>query len=178
VTVVGGTTLAFMALTYYVVPLIFQKEFYAKGLCKIQPYLFGGGIVMAALGMSFAGSYGVPRRHWDVGLTGGTFAHDFGAGADLMLGVMGVGAVVAFLALLLFVLLVVAAVFFGRSNAGVPMTAWQHGTSPIAEGVGETTEEEDHNTPGTLVLVAVFLLSFVVYYFANWKWLSDVWEVR
>ena len=35
--------------------------------------LFGGGItVMAALGMSFAGSYGVPRRHWDVDMTGGS----------------------------------------------------------------------------------------------------------
>ncbi|MBW2274227.1 MAG: cbb3-type cytochrome c oxidase subunit I [Deltaproteobacteria bacterium] len=177
VTVVGGTTLAFMALTYYVVPLIFQKEFYAKGLCRIQPYLFGGGIVMAALGMSFAGSYGVPRRHWDIGLTGGQFAHDFGAGADLMLGVMGVGTVLAFLGLLLFILLVVAAVFLGRSNAGRAMDPW-HGTAAIAEGVGETTEEDDHNTPGTLVLVAVFLLSFAVYYFANWKWLSDVWEVR
>jgi cytochrome c oxidase subunit 1 len=166
-----------MALTYYVVPLIFQKEFYAKGLCRIQPYVFGAGIVMAALGMSFAGSYGVPRRHWDIGLTGGQFAHDFGAGADLMLGVMGVGAVIAFLGLLLFILLVVAAVFFGPSNAGRAIDPW-HGTSAISAGVGETTEEDDHNTPGTLVLVAVFLLSFAVYYFANWKWLSDVWEVR
>jgi hypothetical protein len=26
--------------------------------------------------------------------------------------------------------------------------------------------------------VSVFLLSFAVYYFANWKWLSDVWQVR
>jgi cytochrome c oxidase subunit 1 len=58
VTVVGGTTLAFMALTYYVVPLIFQKDFYAKALCRIQPYIFGGGITLMAIGMSFAGSYG------------------------------------------------------------------------------------------------------------------------
>jgi len=27
-------------------------------------------------------------------------------------------------------------------------------------------------------LALVFLLCFAVYYFANWLWLSDVWEVR
>jgi cytochrome c oxidase subunit 1 len=113
VTVVGGTTLAFMALTYYVVPLIFQKEYYAKALCRIQPYLFGGGITLMALGMSFAGSYGVPRRHWDVEFTGAQFATGFDPGAHVMLGVMGIGAVLAFLGLLLYILLTVAAVFFG-----------------------------------------------------------------
>jgi hypothetical protein len=29
-----------------------------------------------------------------------------------------------------------------------------------------------------LVLVMVFLTAFAVYYFANWMWLSDLWEVR
>jgi cytochrome c oxidase subunit 1 len=96
VTVVGGTTLAFMALTYYVVPLIFQREFYAKALCRIQPWLFGGGITLAAIGMSFAGSYGVPRRHWDVEFTKAMFSTGFDSGAHVMLGLLGVGAIIAF----------------------------------------------------------------------------------
>jgi hypothetical protein len=37
---------------------------------------------------------------------------------------------------------------------------------------------EAHRTPGTLVLALVFLACFAVYYFANWKWLADVWQVR
>lgn len=43
-----------------------------------------------------------------------------------------------------------------------------------------TPEEghEDHHAPGTMVLVLVLLVSFVVYYFANWKALADVWHVR
>ncbi|MCB1053671.1 MAG: cbb3-type cytochrome c oxidase subunit I, partial [Acidobacteria bacterium] len=65
-TVVGGTTLAFMGLIYYVVPLIFQKEFYGRKLAMIQPYIFAMGITLMSIGMSFAGSAGVPRRHWDV----------------------------------------------------------------------------------------------------------------
>jgi len=39
-TVVGGTTLAFMGLTYYVIPLIFQRQIISKSLAKIQPYVF------------------------------------------------------------------------------------------------------------------------------------------
>jgi len=179
VTVVGGTTLAFMALTYYVVPLIFQREFYARTLCRIQPWLFGGGITLMAIGMSFAGSYGVPRRHWDVEFTGALFATGFDSGAHVMLGLLGVGGIIAFAGLLLFILLVVATVFFGRSNAGHAMQAW-HQEKYVAEQIRQESvrEEGDHHTPGTITLALVFLACFVVYYFANWKWLADVWHVR
>lgn len=124
VTVVGGTTLAFMGLVYYLVPLVFQREFYARPLARLQPYLFGFGITVMAIGMSFAGSYGVPRRHWDVEFSGAQFATGFDPGAHVMLGLLGIGAVVAFLGLLLFILLTVAAVFFGEKNEGRAMTAW------------------------------------------------------
>ena len=33
-------------------------------------------------------------------------------------------------------------------------------------------------TAGTMVLTLVLLVSFIVYYFANWKALADVWPVR
>ena len=173
VTVVGGTTLAFMALTYYVVPLIFQREFYAKALCRLQPWLFAVGITMASIGMSFAGSYGVPRRHWDVEFAGAALSVGFDSGAHAFLGLLGVGAVVAFSGLLLFILLVVATVFFGRSNAGRPMEPWHQ-----ERQTGGAIAVDEHRAPGTMVLVMIFLLSFVVYYFANWKWLADVWHVR
>ncbi len=39
-------------------------------------------------------------------------------------------------------------------------------------------EDGDHRTPGTLVLVLILLVSFALYYFANWKALADVWHVR
>ena len=42
-----------------------------------------------------------------------------------------------------------------------------------ALGPGET----DKRTPGTVVLVLVFLAAFIVYYFVNWKLLSFVWKV-
>ena len=39
-------------------------------------------------------------------------------------------------------------------------------------------EPGDHRMPGTVVLTLLLLLAFVVYYFANWKALADVWHVR
>ncbi len=32
--------------------------------------------------------------------------------------------------------------------------------------------------PGTFVLAMVFLTSFVLYYFVNWKYLSTVWPLK
>ncbi len=123
-TVVGGTTLAFMGLTYYVVPLIFQREYRARAVARLQPYIFAAGIVLMSMGMSFAGSYGVPRRHWDIEFTGAQFSHGFDPGAHVMLGLLGLGGTLAFVGLLTFILLTVTAVFFGPSNKGRAMTAW------------------------------------------------------
>jgi len=92
-----------------------------------------------------------------------------------MLGVLGIGAVIAFIGLMLYCLLVVAAVFFGPSLQGKPMVAWNK--EPHSR-TGAAAAVDEHKTPGTMVLVLVFLTAFAVYYFANWMWLSDVWEVR
>ncbi|MCK5366738.1 MAG: cbb3-type cytochrome c oxidase subunit I, partial [Gammaproteobacteria bacterium] len=43
-TVVAGTTLAFMAITYLLVPLIFQRELVLKSWAKLQPYVFALGV--------------------------------------------------------------------------------------------------------------------------------------
>ena len=43
-TVVIGTTLAFMALTYFLIPMLFRRELMFPGLAKWQPYLFGLGM--------------------------------------------------------------------------------------------------------------------------------------
>ena len=123
-TVVGGTTLAFMALTYYVVPLIFQREFVAKGLVRWQPFIFGGGITIMAIFLSLAGSAGVPRRHWDIGFSGAQISASLEPTAHILMGIAGVGGVIAFVGLLIYLLTTVVTVFFGKSNAGKAMQAW------------------------------------------------------
>src|SRR3989338_2948688 len=57
-TVVGGTTLAFMALTYWLVPVLFRRDIILNGLSKFQPYLFGLGTAGLSLFMMGAGTLG------------------------------------------------------------------------------------------------------------------------
>jgi cytochrome c oxidase subunit 1 len=170
VTVVGGTTLAFMGLAYYVVPLLFQREVVFKPLARIQPYLFGFGITLMAIGMSFAGSMGVSRRSWDIEAAGSIY----GPTAHLFLGMVGIGGVLAFLGLLTFVGLAVGTILFGRRFQGRKMEDW--GT-PKQLGV-TPADPHSHPTQGTMVLAIIFLACFAVYYFANWKALADAWPVR
>lgn len=174
-TVVGGTTLAFMGLAYYVIPLLFQKDFILRKLARLQPWLFAAGITTLSFGMSFAGSMGVARRTYDIDAAG-----VYGAPAYLMLGVLGIGGILAFAGLLLFVLLAVGTLLFGKSNKGRPMTSWgeARALADVGPALKGKSEHDDHKVPGTMILVLVFLACFAVYYFANWKALADVWPVR
>ena len=122
-TVVAGTTTAFMALAYYVVPLIFRRDYPMKAICRAQPYVFTLGVVLLAVGMSFAGSYGVSRRHWDVEFTGASHAVSIDPSVHIFLGMVGIGGIIAFVGLLMFVIPTVIAVFFGKKIEG-KMPAW------------------------------------------------------
>ncbi|MCC6415480.1 MAG: cytochrome c oxidase subunit I, partial [Opitutaceae bacterium] len=122
--------------------------------------------------MSFAGSLGVARRVYDI-----EHAGVYGPAAHLFLGIMGVGAIVAVAGLLLFVVLCVGTLLFGRSNSGRAMADW--GVAETLPGApGEALLRDHWAMRGTIVLTGVFLASFAVYYFANWKALADVWPVR
>lgn len=49
----------------------------------------------------------------------------------------------------------------------------------ISKGFEVEGKDFEHvKTPGTIVLVIIFLLSFAVYYFANWAALTDLWPIR
>ncbi len=65
-TVVAGTTLAFMGITYPLVPLIFRREIVFKKVAQWQPYLFGIGALGISMFMMGAGTLGVSRRNWDI----------------------------------------------------------------------------------------------------------------
>lgn len=113
-TVVVGTTLAFMGLTYYVLPLIFRREVAFPKLAKWQPYLFGLGMSVLCVAMMFAGGFGISRRSWDMTGAGAPFTVDFGPIADIALAVMGVGGVVAVIGGALYCVIAVATLFIGK----------------------------------------------------------------
>ncbi len=49
---------------------------------------------------------------------------------------------------------------------------------PPAAAVGTYGSVAHVRIPGTVVLVSVFFVSFVLYYFVNWKYLSEIWPMR
>ena len=173
-TVVAGTTLAFMAVTWLVLPLIFQREIMFPTLAKWQPYLFGIGAGMISLFMMGAGTLGVSRRHWDISFTDAAVSVEHSAGAFLMMGLNGIGALLASLGGAIYIVVVVLTVLFGKKvESGHSMVFPLH-----AGGSEAVSTYGSHGTvklPGTLVLVGIFFVAFVLYYFINWKYLSEIW---
>ncbi len=187
-TVVSGTAMAFMGITYYVIPLIFRKRVAFYGMARWQPYVFAVGMLIFSMAMTFAGTFGVPRRHWDITFTNAPFDVAYSPAVDLMIGVMAVGGLLAALGGGMYILVTVWSVFFGKPLGEDCTDAALAGSVPpgvYARPFLELPEEdvavEVHGRlgtmPGTMVLVLVFLAAFVLYYFANWKLLSFVWRV-
>lgn len=183
-TVAGGTALAFMAVTYYVLPLIFQKRIAFWKLAKIQPWAFAAGMSLMCMSMIYMGIFGVPRRHWDSSFSGAPFSVEFHPAVWISQASMGIGGLLAATSVLLFVVIAVMTVFFGK-----PLTeqSIREGASGIPQGVlrlpkqihqgKEVADVHKKGAPGTMILVLIFFACFVLYYFVNWKILSFLWKV-
>lgn len=176
-TVVAGTTLAFMAVTYLVVPLIFQREIMFPRMAQWQPYLFAIGIAGISLFMMGAGTLGVPRRHWDITFSDALLHYDYPPAAYLMLALNGLSAIAAALGGGMYIVNVVASVFFGKKVVAAIPQARPAPPLPAAV-VGTYGSAPQVRIPGTVALVTIFFVSFVLYYFVNWKYLSEVWPMR
>ena len=190
-TVVSGTAVAFMGATYYLIPLIFRRKVSFWRLARVQPYMFAGGLLLLEFGMTFAGSFGVPRRHWDISFA--QSAHDvpFSPVVDLFMAMVGIGGIIAATGAFAFILIAVSSVFFGERvtefTLGKPVRGLPQGFTnpPVHPAKADAVNAELHSpargwvgpTPGTLVLVGIFFLAFMLYYFTNWKLLSFLWKV-
>ena len=176
-TVVLGSTLAFMALTYWLVPVLFRREIIMKGLARWQPYMFGLGMSGVSLFLMGAGTLGVPRRHWDIGFaaTGG-ITHDFPAAAYTMLALNGLSVIVAVLGGAAFCVIIVGTLLFGRKLGDQKMSE-QWIADPVTEEEYSANGGSAFAIPGTIVLAMIFFVSFALYYFINWKYLAQTWGI-
>ena len=176
-TVVLGTTLAFMALTYWLVPVLFRRELILKGLARWQPYLFGLGMTGVSLFLMGAGTLGVPRRHWDIGFAGtGGITHEFPAAAYTMLALNGMSVILAVIGGAAFCVIIVGSLLFGKKLGNEKISP------PI---IAQPVTDEEYNAdggsayaiPGTMALAMIFFVSFALYYFINWKYLAETWGI-
>jgi len=190
-TVVSGTAMAFMGATYYLIPLVFRRRVAFWTLARWQPYIFAGGMFVMVMSMTFAGSFGVPRRHWDISFSQAPFDLQFSPAVDVLLAFMALGGLVAATGAFAFVAIAVKSVFFGeplgevtpgRAMVGVPQGITHPPVhAPDVDARNAALHAPGRGiwgpAPGTLALVGVFLLAFVLYYFVNWKVLSFVWKI-
>lgn len=110
-TVVGGTTLAFMGLTYYLVPLMTQKQLVGRSWAKVQPYIFGVGITILALGLLWSGINGVPRRTADIASDPAL------SGSHGYLVLVGIGGTIAFVGLVIYIGIAVSTLLYGKKKS-------------------------------------------------------------
>jgi cytochrome c oxidase subunit 1 len=177
-TVVLGTTLAFMALTYWLVPILFRRELIMKGLASWQPYLFGLGMSGVSLFLMGAGTLGVPRRHWDITFSStGGIVHEFPAAANTMLALNGLSVILAVIGGAAFCIIVVGSLLFGKKLGEEDKCANQMITAPPEDAAYAGIGKGAITVPGTLVLAMVFFVTFAVYYFVNWKYLAETWGI-
>jgi cytochrome c oxidase subunit 1 len=190
-TVAVGTTMAFMAISYFLIPVLFRRDLILPGLAKWQPYLFGLGMTLLILFLLGAGTLGIPRRHWDVSFADAIMQFEFAGTALTMLGLAAVGGVLAFLGGGAFVLIAVGSLVFGKkldegaslfSSFGMPLKASSYtvarpdtlAMAPIevhGEGAAHASAK------GTFTLALVFMAAFVIYFFINAKYLASVWPM-
>ena len=175
-TVVVGTTLSFMALTYFLIPVLFKREIINPGLARWQPYLFGFSMYFFCLVMMGAGTLGVSRRHWDMAFSGAALAYEWPGAAYLMMGLVGVAGIMAITGGAIYIYLTVGSLLWGKR---VVQTKISSEPTPIPVGAPSAAAQSYGSlgfaAPGTFVLAMVFLAAFVLYYFINWKYLSTLW---
>jgi len=78
--------------------------------------------VLFTMSMTFAGTFGVPRRHWDISFSGATQTLQYHPAVDLMLAIMGIGGILAATAATLYIVITVWSVFFGKPLAAREVT--------------------------------------------------------
>jgi cytochrome c oxidase subunit 1 len=84
----------------------------------------------------------------------------------------------------MYLLITVWSVFLGRRIAtpGFQHVRARDGVAPAVARAGGPVIAGHGSAgmvaPGTFVLALVFLTSFILYYFVNWKYLSTVWPLK
>ncbi len=179
-TVVVGTSLAFMAFSYWLVPIVCQRKLAMPQMAKWSTYLFGLGMGAFALALMAAGHLGVPRRHWDITFADAGLPFDFSAMAHMLMSVGEIAGVVGGLGAAMFLLSILTTMFVGarvEKGAQVPLAEPAEAVAARAHG-GSVPHEKGLEVPGSLVLALTLLVFLVVYYFAQWKYISTIWGIR
>jgi cytochrome c oxidase subunit 1 len=103
--------------------------------------------------------------------------YEFSAAALTMLSLNGMSVLLACFGGAAFCVIVVGSLLFGRKldedeKVGRPMIA-----EPPSDADYARVASSGVSIPGTLVMAFVFLATFALYYFINWKYLGETWGI-
>jgi len=163
-TVVGGTTLAFMALSYYLIPLVTLRRLFSVSIARIQIYLAFIGILTMTVSMSILGWLGAPRRTL---ILPETFTeHPYWIAPATAL---GVGVLIFIVSGVMYVLNAILTILAGRRTTDPKM---------LMNGVMISYEIKDPSAArkiGSLVIVIIILvIALLGLYFASFIRLASL----
>jgi cytochrome c oxidase subunit 1 len=174
-TVALGTTMAFMALVFFVIKTMFKRNFISDKLALIVPYGYAAAMGMASLLMVYIGIlYGVPRRTSTVvtNIIGSNFSL---SGAQPLFMILGPMTLLAILVGALFALVSVGSLLFGSR------TDEKDAQNLLPEGGlrpdGGTEPVHKMDMRGTFTLCLIFMGTFVFLYILNWFLLTQLWSI-
>lgn len=99
-----GVTLAFMGLTYYLLPKLGFRSVNGAA-ARVQPWIYGGGQMMHILGLAWSGGYGVQRK------TAGSAQGLENLPEIAGMAMMGLGGLIAIIGGLIFVVVTIKAMW-------------------------------------------------------------------
>src|SRR3989338_1562604 len=176
-TLVAGTTMAFMAVTYWLIPVVFQRKIALAGVAKLQPYIFSLGAWVFSIALMGAGTLGVQRRHADITFAGQPLAYEY---PEIAKGLMDLGEIFGLImsvGAIMYILVVLASIFAGEK---IPEGSAPWPKVEDADVVAERTGKHHvgmwgMEAPGTFILAMILFATIVLYYFINFKYLSTIW---
>ena len=156
---VGAVTLAFMGMTYALLPRLGFAHSAAR-LLRLQPWCYGMGLMLMMAGLAWAGSFGAPRK-------GAGNVQLAGAGYEAVARiVMGIGGTLAVIGILLFLLIVYRALRAGKSTSkSSPVATPQKSSRKL------NTADTGLPTKKTTALITLLLIVLMLAY-ASTDWSS------
>jgi len=176
-TLVVGTTMAFMAVTYWLIPVVFQRKIALPGVARLQPYVFSLGAWVFSIALMGAGTLGVQRRHADITFAGQPLAYEY---PEIAKGLMDLGEIFGMImavGAIMYIVVVLASIFAGEK---IPEGSAPWPKVEDADVTAERTGKKHvgmwgMEAPGTFVLAMILFVTIVLYYFINFKYLSTIW---
>ena len=163
-TIGTAVALSIVGIAYWMVPYLTGRRLWSRPAAVASSWIYLVGVLTFSRGMVSAGLEGMPRRLFRAGATYDNPAWDFGGLLT------GIGGSLMFLGLLVFFVVILMTIFFGKKGEGPVDVPWSETlTAPATSGF-----EVNWDRIGLWAIVAVVLILiaygpfFVSYFPAQW----------